>query len=343
VPNPHVNEWYNHDPPPGTVYDIYPRLIQASLLNGGADRLNRLHQMAPYDNDVLWYIYNNSYRKAPTSEQARNLFGDVLSFNPAAMNAVASTVRDQPQEYESLMTNAAALDPAQFYKLGDYFLNYRKDPDKAAEWYAKGDEWDPDRLRAAAYADWRIRHYLKKGLKDTARRVADDAGDVYSQSGLTAKGDFFELTGDYAQAYEWYEKNEERYDDLHTLLMFFARYKASTGGTQFDQQMQSRILKLFPKSMEKVRLKDFQGSPQDGVSIFEDSTLLSQAGLHPGDVIVALNGVRMHNFSQYEYTRELTAGPELDLIVWQRGAYAETTASPPNHLFGVKMGDYPPK
>ncbi|MEI8037681.1 MAG: hypothetical protein WCJ14_04760 [Verrucomicrobiota bacterium] len=106
--------------------------------------------------------------------------------------------------------------------------------------------------------------------------------------------------------------------------------------------MQKRIHQLFPKGIEKVALKDFQGQPADGVSINQENDLLKSAGMHTGDIIVAVCGVRVHTFKQYTYGRKLKNTPELDLIVWHGGAYHECTASPPDHLFGLRFGDYPP-
>jgi cytochrome c2 len=60
-------------------------------------------------------------------------------------------------------------------------------------------------------------------------------------------------------------------------------------------------------------------------------------------VIVAVYGVRVHNFAQYSYGRGLKDTPELDLIVWQGDGYHEFTPAPPNHLFGADFGDFPSK
>jgi hypothetical protein len=100
---------------------------------------------------------------------------------------------------------------------------------------------------------------------------------------------------------------------------------------------------LFPAGLEKVGLGSFQGQPTDGVYLSEDGILLAKAGLKQSDVIVAVYGVRTHNFKQYSFARQLKEDPELDLIVWQNGAYRQIKTSPPNHLFGVEMGDYPAK
>ena len=50
-PNPHVNEWHSHNPPPETVYDLYPRLNHPSLVNrpDAVVRFEQLHELAPYD------------------------------------------------------------------------------------------------------------------------------------------------------------------------------------------------------------------------------------------------------------------------------------------------------
>ena len=74
--------------------------------------------------------------------------------------------------------------------------------------------------------------------------------------------------------------------------------------------------------------------------IEEENDLVQAAGLKRGDVIVAVYGVRVHDFQQYSYGRELQKTPELDLIVWQDGAYHELKPSPPNHRFGANFGDY---
>jgi S1-C subfamily serine protease len=78
------------------------------------------------------------------------------------------------------------------------------------------------------------------------------------------------------------------------------------------------------------------------VAIRQQNELLLSTGLKQGDVIVAINGVRVHTFEQYGNIRESLDTPDLDLIVWQGNAYHEIKASPPNHRFGVDFGDYKP-
>ena len=343
-PNPHVNEWHNHNPPPGTVYDLHPRLNHPSLI-GRADAVayfEKIHELAPYDCRVANFILKHKYNNRPTYDQAMNLFSNVLPYSVTALTAVSDAVYDQPDQYEKLMLQAAQLNPASYYNLGRYYVKHY-DEDKAARYYDQACDTDPDSVRASNMALWRVRYYLKKGQIDKARRIAADGAEVYSADGLEAQAVFFEMTSNYDEAFNWFAKNEERYGESGPLINFCMRYKTKTGDNRFDSEVQKRISKIFPKGIEKVSLKDFSGPPADGTLIRENNELLAAAGLKSGDVIVAVFGVRVHNFAQYSYARGLGKTPALDLIVWQGDGYHESTPAPPNHLFGADFGDFKSK
>ncbi len=340
-PNPHINEWHNHNPPPGTVYDLGPRLHHPSLVNRPdvVARFEKLRQLAPYDWDVASFLYSREYEGHPTYEQAITLFGPLLPYSAGALQTVAGTVTNQPEKYEKLMLQASALNPDCYYALSDYVLG-RNQVDNAAEYLEKGCDADPDSVRVASHATWRMWYYLKKGQTDKARAIADQGGEVYSFQGLEAKAEFLEATTNYDGAFEWFSKIEERYDKSGPLLNFCLRYKAKTGDLRFDAEVQKRIKTLFPKGVEKVAVGDFHGPPADGVLIMQENDLLKGAGLKAGDVIVAVYGIRVHDMQQYVYGRVVKQTPELELIVWQGDAYREFKPSPPHHLFGVEFGDY---
>jgi Tfp pilus assembly protein PilF len=340
-PNPHVNEWHKHNPPPGTVYDLHPRLNHPSL-TGRADavaRFEQLHVMAPCDCRIINFLLKHKFNGKPSYEQATNLFQAVLSYSLFAMRTVANTVYGQPEQYQKLMLQAAKLDPTCYYELGDYEIA-RQEEDQAAQYIDQACAADPDSVRVSNEAIWRVRYCLKQGQIEKARQIADDAGEVYSARGLEAKAIFMEQTTNYDGAFEWFAKVEERYDDSTPLLDFCERYKNLTGDTRFEPEVKKRLKKLFPNGIEKVAVADFHGAPADGVSIKQQNALLTAAGLRSGDVIVALNGTRTHTFDQYIYVRSSLTGSELDLIVWQGSAYHEIKADPPNHRFGVDFGDY---
>ena len=339
-PTPHVNEWFKHNPPPGTAYNPLPRLDHPSLISrpDSSALLDKLHEIAPYDGKIAWYIWKTKYKTKPTYEQASALFQPVLSYGHYAMEKVADTVQDQPARYEQLLSKAAELDPSEYFKLADYFK--QRDDDKAAGYIEKGNTLDPDSVSASYYASWLIKYYLKKGQTEAARREADFAGEVYSSVGLQAKAEFLEATGDYAGAFQWFANIEERYDESDLLIAFCIRHKAKTGDTRFDGELKKRLGILFPKGIEKVGFGNFQAAPTDGVLINQATDLARAAGLKVGDIIVAIDGIRVRNYKQYACGREVSTTPEMDLIVWQGNGYHEIKASPPNHRFGGDFGDY---
>lgn len=342
--DPHVNDWFVYNPPLGTVYDLGARLHEPTLVDrsDAVAYFEKLHKLAPYDCRIANFILEQKYNNHATYNQALNLYSNVLPYSVTALETVASTVEDKPGQYEKLMLQAAALSPVCYYTLGRHALAHH-DEDKAAQYYDKACDNDPDRVRAANMALGRVRYYLKRGETEKARAIAEEAGEAYSNQGLQAEGLFFEMTSDYDEAFDWYAKTEERYDDSSPLIDFCLRYKQLTGDTRFDPEVQKRMKQLFPKGMEKASLNDFHGPPADGAVFKGQSDLLTAAGLKEGDVIVAVYGVRVHNFEQCSYGRGLKNSPELDLIVWQGDAYREFKPSPPNHLFGVDMGDYTSK
>lgn len=155
--------------------------------------------------------------------------------------------------------------------------------------------------------------------------------------------EFQESAGNFVDALEWYSKIEERYSNSLPLAVFCARHSTRTGNSQLDQEIQKHLQAWFPQGIEKVTLENFGAPPSDGVFIQEENELLRNAGLQKGDIIVAVDGIRVHNFKQYVIGRDVNIAPEMALIVWHDGRYSNIKASPPSHQFGVKFTSYPPK
>jgi tetratricopeptide (TPR) repeat protein len=340
-PNPHLSEWFNHNPPPGTVYDLPPRLHHLSLVSraGTLAHFETLRQLAPYDCGVVNYILTRKYTNHPPYDKAVALFGPVLPYSVTALRTVANAAQDQPGQYEKYMLQAAELDPACYYDLGDYEWNQQHE-DKAAEYIDKACELDVDAVRIANHSYWRVGYCMRKGQIEKAREIADYGAEVYSGVGLQAKALFMEDTTNYDEAFQWYLKNEERYNDSWPLVEFCIRCKEEYQYAKFDAELEKREHLYFPNGTERASLNDFQNQPTNGVLIQQQNDLLLSYGLKAGDVIVALDGVRTHNFAQYRFVRATQDKPGLDLIVWQSGDYHEVNATPPNHLFGVNFGDY---
>jgi hypothetical protein len=105
--------------------------------------------------------------------------------------------------------------------------------------------------------------------------------------------------------------------------------------------LQAAVAGTFPDGLEPAALGNFSGRPTDGVFIASNSELLEMANMHVGDIIVAVSGVRVHNFSQYACAREFSPDETLDVIEWN-GAYREIKVSVPDHKFDADFRDYTP-
>jgi tetratricopeptide (TPR) repeat protein len=237
------------------------------------------------------------------------------------------------------MLRSAAIDPYRYYSLGEFFQERNQD-EKAATYFEKAMALHPDSVAAAGRSSWLIKYYQRKGMISKALALADKAAEVYSYSGLQAKADLLESLGKYDEAWEYFLKLEERYERSDDLMAFIARYKAKTGNTRYDHELQTRLGKLFPKGLEKATIQTLGSPPSDGAIIKQDGKLISDAGLRVGDIIVAVHAIRVHNMQQYSFARETRKAPGMELIVWQQNHYVEIKCSPPGHRFNVDFATY---
>ncbi|MDB6029013.1 MAG: hypothetical protein JWM68_5236 [Verrucomicrobiales bacterium] len=343
-PNPHINEWHNHNPPPGSVYNPYPRMNHPSLTDR-ADNIQvmeQLHQLAPYNRIISENLVKVKYKDKPTYEQYLEIYKPMMEFSIMAVAEGAKYLEEKPQEFEKVMGTAAEAWPTYYFHLADYF-NRRKNEEKAAEYYKKGYELVTDRVLASYYADWLINYYLKNKQLDKAREVADEAGEVYSATGLEAKASFLEKIGEYNEAYTWFKNIKERYNDGGPLFRFCTRNKDKLSKEIVEKEVVQAMKLLFPKGKEQVTVASFKGAPKDGVDVLSENELVVKAGLKSGDIIVALDGIRVRNFPQYEYVRGQLPSPTMVFIVWNGSEYKETTTDLPGHRFNADFETHPQK
>ena len=335
-PNPHLSEWHKHNPPPGTAYNPLPRMNHRSLVERPdvVACLERLHELAPYDDNITFNLMRFKYKGFVTYEQVEPLYHPVLDYDSYRIAQLAETVRSKPAEFEKLMLKAAEIDPYRYYTLAKFVIAQNAEA-KGAAYLEKAMKLHPDSVAAANQSGWLIEYYQRNGMTAKAMTLADQAAETYSSRGLEAKAELLESLGRYDEALDYYRKIEERYETSAELMAFVQRYKAKTGSTRYDGEIGASLKKLFPDGVQKVTLTRLHGLPDDGVSINDDNELLRKAGLHNGDIIVALYGIRVHDFKQYDYARNSTTNAEMALIIYRNTQYLEVTASPPNHRFNA--------
>jgi tetratricopeptide (TPR) repeat protein len=343
IPNPHCNEWTSHNPLPGTAYDADARLDFPSFTGDGRDiqKVFKVHELAPYDLGVCkfigrWYTTNWTY------EAANSTFGRLLPYSSTAAACIADSQANDPEQYEKLMAIAVRWDPSFYRTLAEYEWNHGK-TNEAMMTYEQQAKFDPDAVSLANLAERRVRYYLATGQKQKAKETADFAGEVYSERGLAAKALFFEETGDLAQAFEWYSKIEERYQEPYELLYFCCRHIPSSGDAELDKHISDRVQTWY-RQQEKVSLSHLSQPPADGVVVTNAGPTLEERSIKNGDIIVAARGIRIHDMTQFFLARDMDRGPKLKIIYWQGSSYQEATVTlNSEHRLGVDLINYSAK
>jgi hypothetical protein len=341
---PEISMWHRHNPPPHTAYLARYRFNHASLSRAmdAADRVERLHRLAPYDRMValMWlhFKYGDYGRNQPLSV-LEAAYGPLLEYSVPALKIVARRVEKDPVAYEQLMTRAAERNARYFFTLGEYFAA-RNDEARALKYYELGVQRCTDAVAVANNSGWLVRYYFRHQRLEEARKLADFAAETYSATGLKTKGDLLYWLGRYPESFEYYRRIEERYDYKQAIFDWWLAYREYTGRTDFDAEMDKRLDWLFPQGRQSVTLAALREPPRAGVEVQEENDHTRATGLKKGDVIVALGGQRVDNLEQYLYLRVRQAEDTLRLVVWDGAAYREVTASPPQRRFGVPFGTY---
>lgn len=344
-PPPAASEWFQPTMPQGTVFDFAQRIYGLRLppLRPGdgdyAAYWEKMRAVAPYNMDILHsYIAAGHPAGLTRAERDKEVLKTVAEFNVHAMREIAHHVRADARAFASAMNLVCALDPDEYLVVGEVLADAGF-KDEAAVAYQAAFDKAPDRVWMANSSEWIVNYYYDKGRKEDALKIAMHAAEVYSSSGLQTAARLMERMEKWEEAAGYYAAIAERYDAPGELMQFASRRK------EHDPQMAALYQKMvgvsFPTGMKKVALSDFAGEPRKGVKVTGTSEHTHRWKLRAGDIIVALDGIRVENFPQYDAVRSLQRGSTpLALIIWDGMRYRELSASVPDRRFGCGMDTY---
>jgi tetratricopeptide (TPR) repeat protein len=284
-----------------------------------------LHELAPFEPTALWALASDP--RMGTFEQVTALYGPLAEYDLAVMKRLAWTRRADVATYRRLFEKVTAIAPVEYLTLGDYLLDFELD-DEAAAAFEKAIAKASDRITVSNSVQWLVGYYCDHGRVDRAREVAQMAADVYSARGLQSMGYFSERMGRYADAESWYQKIVERYGEgggRTALDDFYIRYARRVGSDRFSGQAAAALAKVFPAGLERVSVGDLSSPPlpRQSVNVQYDSQGGRGIGLIKDDLVVAVNGYRVHDSRQYHLVLTFDDRPELTMIVWRQGRAVE--------------------
>jgi tetratricopeptide (TPR) repeat protein len=354
-----LNDFYNAGEPAGTVYDLPRR----------RDMIGHLHI------DPRWHVSNYSPPGSKASLLKRAYFQQLQELDPdscplaeAVIEADQSVANgetptqkmailnrfmdycvapyhlllsppDNPDlgnaDLETIYKKEAPLVPDVYFRLGTLLRKEGRDDD-AAEADRKGAARAFDDVLVANSVGPLIDYDLAHGKPDEALAMAKRAAQVYSEQGMLTYVKVLEKLNHLDEAESWAKNLNDQYADNQGLLALYVAHPE-----HFPKQADDLKKKTLPQGQAKVSINSFSGPPATGAVFTSASQLLTDSGLEQGDVVVAFNSIKVESMSQYDYIRAQMSGTDMDLIVWHDNEYREIHASPPDHMFGVGMSDYP--
>lgn len=335
---PSAHPWFRPVLPPGTAYDYDTRLNYLHLSPTEPEFWQEKLVLAPYEFDVIKGHNDHVPADKLPLDRDKESYQKISAYHLKAMKTIANHAKDDPKAYAEAMKPVCDVEPDQY--IGVAILLQRAGLDaEAAEAYQSAFEKARDRVRMANHSDWIVNYYFEHNRQEDALKIAKDAAEVYSFRGLETAARLMERMSRWKEATEHYGAIAERYGDSTPLVRYLARNKASVPevATIYDGVVKS----LFPDGMKPASLADFKEAPTAGVEVMSESTLTAQWGLKRGDIIVALDEVRIESMDHYGFVRGLREGGEpLHLILWDGGQYRELLATVPNRRFECEMITY---
>ena len=324
--------WFQPALPFGTAYDVPGRV--AAVRAQGLPLLQQLTALAPYEYVLVRLSSDARFGDTATAEQLIAARSTIKDFNVDAMWEIAHQARSSPAAYGKAMGEICALEPDPFITLGKYFVGHGMVPE-AANAFQNAFEKARDRVHVANSMEWLVKHHFENGRTDEALKIAKDAADSYSATGLETMASLLEKMQRLPEAEEYFKKIRDRYDDPGALQTFYARNRERS--PQFAESADALMSSMFPQGQEKVQVQELSDAPRDGVLINSSSDLLRRLGLKAGDVIVGIDGIRVRTDAQYLYLRDQAADQPMTLTVWNGARYAQVAVNVPKRWMGCDI------
>lgn len=318
---PRAETWFAATPPAGTLVDADARLDR--LLK--ADRpaaADKLAVLDPANRDLL-FAQASRLGDRPAVAALEQLLAPILGYDYQAMGWLARCAQEgAPDRYAQIMEKLCVEDPDEWWNLSTWYREKNKD-DRALDAALNGWKHGLNRVCAANASQWLVMRLHALGRTTEAKKIADEAYEVFSWSGIQTKLVLSEALGDLAGAEACAKAQAERYGDRGELAKFYGRHPDFAGAKDFRKNAEAE---LFPGGLKKTVLAEWKGPPTAGILVTSESDLSKVAGLKAGAVIVALDGYRVETVDQYQYARTLKVDPLISLIIYQDNAWSELRA-----------------
>jgi tetratricopeptide (TPR) repeat protein len=330
----------------GTAFDARRRL--EDLSNAPSDRaaLEALAAIHPYDFTIAMRLVRARHGARPSVADIEQSLGLRAGFDGRATHALAEAAENaSPAQKGALLARQCAQAAVHCLELGHHLADEGSEDEAAAAFEKAFADPTMDAVQLANQSRWLIRYHFRKANRERALALATAAAATGSARGLGYHGELMELMERYPEAEVSYQREAERYGDPSGLIAFYYRLARGHGRKEYEARLQRTVRAEFPRGLEPIAAPEALGTeaPRDGAYVMGHSRTLLEAGLRAGDVVVGLDGWRIHTAAQYATARRFSRDDGMTFTFWRGGGYQQAKATVKERWLGVAFVDHPVK
>jgi hypothetical protein len=335
---PDPRSWFAYPVPSGTAYDASRRLDVLGFGQGGVT-LAMLYERGPWSYHIARRTVLERFGKKPTPAQIREVFGPRADYYGGLLSWRAEVAEPRSAERQQALEEKCRMLADRCIGLARHLVALGRDDDGARALRRAFDS-AYDRVEVSHATPFLVRYYHDRNRADEATRVAEDAAETGSGSGLHTMGLLLEWRGKLAEAEDYFTRIERVYDDPDSLVAFYYRM-AQQGRADYQAKFDRSIRETFPAGLEKLDPARLPATPKDGVLLTNPGLDADLLGLMDGDIVVALDGWRVHNAGQYNMVWMFDLNPDVRLHLWRKGRYEDVAVKSMNRSLPLDLRTYP--
>lgn len=329
--------WFGLPVPFGTAYDTLRRL---KVLAGAPEgTLTALVARDPWSYEASWRSVVARFGQKPSSAQIRETFGARADYDLSILRWRAESMGARSPERAPVLEEMCRIQADACVELAAHLVPLKRDDD-AARALRRAFDAASDRVMVANNMEFLVRHEHDRGRAADAQRFAEAAAATGSFGGIETMGLLMEWRGRFPEAEESFVQLERRYGSVSPQAGFYRRMM-ERGQAGYETRFQRRIQDDFPRGLERLDPATLPPVPADGVGVSNPRVDAELGDLQAGDVVVGLDGWRVHNDRQYAFVKAFDFRPEMTHHVWRKGRYLEAHGRFMNRYPPVNFETYP--
>jgi hypothetical protein len=337
---PEPTTWFVPVLPTGTVFDVIGRRTFTGMVTMRPAELTALRSEAPYDAELAMLAApKRAIAGTASVTELTAYYGPLADYHARVMRSLADQAWYDPAEFRKRQGALCEFSAEYCFLLG-YRLAELGFADEAAVAYQKGFDGSRDRVRAANEIRWLVDYYFDHGEARKAESVARAAAEVYSEGGLFVMARLMERMERLREAEEYYRRIQERYDEGDALVGFYYRRARVDKDASYEARLRSALALALPSGLEPFDRASLPPAPQDGAVFKGANDNTKRYGIQWGNVVVAVDGFRVHDNPAYNVVRALSQSPKMKLVVWRGKSYDEIEVELWDRRFRVDMDSY---